>query len=222
MFHNGKQVESESLKNVLILFLSWLQLRGKCILIGHNFLKFDLPRIFRAFEISKLLSAFEESVLGSVDTLPIYKSVYPGFDCYKQDYLVSKLVNIQYSAHDALADVESLQQLVLHTNIDVDILVEHSESTNSSVNIYKFNQTSDCNKATMDCLANDKVITNTMAKKIANSGLCLQHLQLVISRNGLEGLMQLFKEKSFTGKPRVTSLKRIIENVFNHVQQLGK
>ena len=39
-------------------------------------------------------------------------------------------------------------------------------TTNSSINIFKFNQTGDCNNATMDCLVNDKVVTNQIAKKL--------------------------------------------------------
>ena len=39
-------MDSESLYNGLVLFLSWLQCVGNCILIGHNFKKSDLPRLF--------------------------------------------------------------------------------------------------------------------------------------------------------------------------------
>ena len=55
---------------------------------------------------------------------------------------ISKFINIQYSAHDTLADVESLQQLVLHTNTNVDILSKNSELTTSLVDMYKYNK--DC------------------------------------------------------------------------------
>ena len=75
-------------------------------------------------------------MVGSVDTLPLFRSLYPDLECYKHEYLVKKFVNIQYSAHDALADVESLQKLEVHTDIIVDVLAEHSESTTSSINIY--------------------------------------------------------------------------------------
>ena len=71
----------------------------------------------------------------------------------------------------------------------------------------------------MECLLNDKIVSKEMLKKIASSGLCLQHLQLAISRNGLGGITQLFKEKTVDGKPRVTSLRRIIENVFNYLHK---
>ena len=57
-----------------------------------------------------------------------------------------------------------------------------------------------------------------MVTKISRSGLCLQHLHLAINRNGLDGLSQLFKENTLNGKPRVTSTKRIIENVFNYLK----
>lgn len=104
MFHNEKPMESESLMTALVLFLAWLQLRDNRILIGHSFRKFDLPRIIRAFEICRLLSSFQESMVGSVDTLPLCRSLYPDLECYRQEYLVTKFVNYQYSANIALAD----------------------------------------------------------------------------------------------------------------------
>lgn len=94
-----------------------------------------------------------------------------------------------------------------------------SESITSSVNIYKYNYNCDCNMSTMSYLINEKILSSEMVKKIASSGLSLQHLKLTITRNGLEGLTQLFKEKLSDGKPRVTKLKRIIETVFTYLNK---
>jgi len=218
MFQNGKPVQSDTLYNVLVLFLAWLQCLGRCVLVGHNFKKFDLPRIIRAFESVKLTGAFKDTVIGSIDTLPLYRSVYPGIESYKQEYLVTKFVNIKYSAHDALADVESLQQLVCSTKITDECLIEHSENIMSSIHLYNFNKDCDYNQFSLACLLNDKIVSKEMVKKIAFSGLRLHHLQLAIDRNGVEGLSQLFKEK-VDGKPRVTCLKRIIEAVFNFLKK---
>lgn len=89
----------------------------------------------------------------------------------------------------------------------------NSESVTSSVNIFKFFKDCDRNNSTMECLISDNVVSKEMVNKISKSGLCLQHLQLAISCNSTDGLTQMLKEKSFDGKPTVTSLKRITESV---------
>ena len=61
-------------------------------------------------------------------------------------------------------------------------------------------------------------IAHNDIKNISRSGICLQHLQLTINRNRLDGLSQLFKENTLNGKPRVTLTKRIIENMFNYLK----
>lgn len=75
----------------------------------------------------------------------MFKPLYPKFlyldiQCYRQEYLVSKFLNVQYPAHDALANVDSLRQLVSRTSISVQNLAAHSELLTSSIDLYKFNK----------------------------------------------------------------------------------
>ena len=155
-----------------------------CILIGHNFKTFYLPRIIKAFEICRLIGSFQDAIFGSVDTLPLFKSVFTNLESYKQDYLVTKCVSVKYSTHDVLADVVSHRQLVSHTITSNHSLAVHSEHISSSIHIYGVNRECDYKQKSMECLLNDKIISNAMLKKKASSGLCLQHLQLAIHRNG--------------------------------------
>ncbi|XP_006825610.2 uncharacterized protein LOC102807925 [Saccoglossus kowalevskii] len=59
------------------------------ILVGHN--------------------RFMEVVSGFVNTLPLFKSVYPGEDSYAQQSLVGEFVGQVYSLHNASVDVLALQ-----------------------------------------------------------------------------------------------------------------
>ena len=58
----------------------------------------------------------------------------------------------------------------------------------------------------------NKVVSETMAKKIAESGLNYSHIKLAFDRNGDDGIKDLFTEK-FVGKRRVTADKKIISKV---------
>lgn len=75
----------------------------------------------------------------------------------------------------------------------------------------------DANLETFEIFTKEKILSGPMAKKIAATGLNLSHLKLAVSRGGLEGLSQLFGEKLVTGKPRVTSVKSIVEKLFNFI-----
>lgn len=65
----------------------------------------------------------------------------------------------------------------------------------------------------MNSLVNENALSFEMARKVASSELCLQHLKLAIERNGLDGLTHLFSEKLSNGNPSVKTLRRIINNV---------
>ena len=64
-----------------------------------------------------------------------------------------------------------------------------------------------------------KVISKGMADKISNSGLCLAHLQLALNRAGHEGLKHLLSASTSTGKPRVTENSKVIEKLFEYLQE---
>lgn len=129
-------------------------------------------------------------------------------------------LNVDYNAHDALADVESLQTLVCDTGVDDSSVLQHSTCTLAAISSYQHNKMCDMNLCTLEEMINAKVISKDMAKKVASSGLNLLHLKLAVRRNGFEGLCQLFQQKIKNGKPRVTSVKKIINTVYNFVERL--
>ncbi|XP_061176202.1 uncharacterized protein LOC133185163 [Saccostrea echinata] len=66
-------------------------------------------------------------------------------------------------------------------------------------------------------LVRGKCISENMAKKIANSGLCLHHLKLAFHRDSHDGIRILFSEKT-NGKARVTNRTKIISSVSQFLQ----
>ena len=103
--------------------------------------------------------------------------------------------------------------------VDDKTLVKHS-MTVSYVNIrHDYLMVKDRNFATLYDLVDAKVLSETMAKKVAGTGLNLSHLKLAYRRNELSGIRNLFTEK-FDKKARVTAQKRIIDNVNVHLAKL--
>ena len=51
------------------------------------------------------------------------------------------------------------------------------------------------------------------AENIAGSGLIVVHLRKIVLRKGEDGLMDIFTENNSNGKPRVTSVKSVLDEV---------
>ena len=217
LIHNGTPVNTLSLQATLQNFLAWLQDKKPVLLVGHNFKIFDFPRILGAYKRYNLIGAFKDCVHGCSDTLPIFRELCPEFENHKQETLVSNLLRKDYAAHNALADVQSLQELC-QLKIENDSLYYRNSLTLSA--LAKIDHEIKCAKKvkSFQVLIDQKVITKCISQKLGQSGLCLGHLQLAFSRGGLDGLTQLLSEK-VDGKARVTATKRIIGNLGAYLEK---
>ena len=116
----------------------------------------------------------------------------PHQQSYSQEALVDKILNEKYAAHDALEDFRHSQKL----ENDVD---PHYLSCTFNVQ-YVFDvlgqkTPSQENFMSLQPLVRGKCISENMAKKISNSGLCLHHLRLAFDRGGHDGSKILFSER---------------------------
>ena len=64
-----------------------------------------------------------------------------------------------------------------------------------------------------------RIVSKTMASKMAGSGLTLQHLKLAYRRGKEAGVENILKEK-FHGKPRVTAEKKILGRISSYISSL--
>lgn len=62
------------------------------------------------------------------------------------------------------------------------------------------------------CSSGTKVVSSSMAAKIAENGLSIHHLKLAYQRKGRSGIVNLLSVK-FNGRPLVTSRKAILDAV---------
>ncbi|KAM9753729.1 maternal protein exuperantia-2-like [Menidia menidia] len=113
LYQHHRPVLTNSLREVLVSFIAFLQMLGRPLLVGHNIRRFDCPVIVRVLEEFDLREKFELSVSGCVDTLPLAREMlkHRGLKSFGQEALVSELLGLNYKAHDALGDVRALQTL---------------------------------------------------------------------------------------------------------------
>uniref|UniRef100_UPI0037E76204 protein PML-like n=1 Tax=Semicossyphus pulcher TaxID=241346 RepID=UPI0037E76204 len=113
LYLHRQLVLTNSLREVLVSFIAFLQMLGRPLVIGHNIRRFDCPLLARALDELDLRAEFDSSISGCVDTLPLAREMLKGhsLQSFRQENLVRELLGVDYKAHDALEDVRALQAL---------------------------------------------------------------------------------------------------------------
>ena len=114
--------------------------------------------------------------------------------------MINTILNDKDAAHDALEESRYLQKLLN----SLENVYPHYLSCTFNVQYVFFYFLGQENFMSLQPLVRGKCISENMAKKIANSGLCLHHLRLAFDRGGHDGIKILFSDKS-NGKAREIS-----------------
>lgn len=124
-----EELQTMRIKQALQKFMAWLDVIGPCFLVGHN-VAFDKKHLLFHVEREGLLSGIKERVLGFIDTLPVYRRLYPELKKpgpgHRQCVLVNHLLKEDYEAHDALEDVKALKRLVDNTKVTREDLMRYA------------------------------------------------------------------------------------------------
>ena len=212
LFYDGKPVTAVQLEVAIQQFLNWLQsFKEPCLLFAHNAKQFDAKHLLRALEKSNKTLQFSELVVGFCDTLPAFKELFPERKSHSQENLATDLLQSTYNAHNALSDVQMVQELI-DKFLSAPVVLKHSFSFSWYQEYTKFLNQKRENLQTLQPLITAKAISLGIAEKAATSGLTFTHLLLSFQRGGNEGLSNVLKEK-FNGKARVTRRKQIIEKI---------
>ncbi len=214
----------------LISFLQSINQGDGCILIAHN-APFDQRFTMKALADCDMSTDFSELVVGFADTLPIYRKLYPklnaksGGSGHSQEALVKHIIGKKYDAHNAVADVQALQDLINHTKLtDKQLLAESTSTKYYMQQNGELQDIENANLPSLQSLVKSKVLSLQMAKKMARSGLAYAHLKLAFTRetDGFEGIRALLSEVTSSGKVRVTNKVNIIRRVVDYFQGLEK
>ena len=218
MYHHDAEVPAVGIKEGLHRFLNFLNKPDKQLtLVGHNIKVFDIPVLLNALGNCNLVEDFVQSnVTGILDTLPLFKVTHPGLHSYSQTHLYSLILEESFLAHNAIEDVVALSRLLTHTAPTVAVKLQHTYTLKSTYARFLHLQDMQNRLTTLTPLLDEKAITKRTAGALASSGLNMQHLRLSYSRSGRQGIDDLLKECTVTGKPRVTKCKNIIDAVADY------
>ena len=221
LFCHSKLVPSVSLTEGLEMFSNWLSsLNKQIVLVGHNIKSFDIKHFKRHVKYHELDSKFD-MIVGYIDTLPLFKSLYPKLTSYSQTSLYAKIIGGKYDAHNAIGDVKALAELLTLPNIDCNILCNFSMKSSWIQQYCTFLSKKKSNTDTFHILLQNKVLSKGMIEKTASSGLTLEHLNVVFTRDGETGLRSLLSEK-FEGKVRVTKSAKIHSTLVHFFKSLNE
>lgn len=208
---HGKPVAAFGINDALERFWSFLGQFSCVVLVAHNGRRFDFPVLVSAVTSVGAIDKMFSKVSGFVDSLPFFKKAFEHQECYKQEYLVRKLLGVSYSAHDANEDVETLGQLVFHAGAKG--LLQHSFHPSAVHYSLLFSEEKYKNLESLSPLISRGIMKRCTAENVAGSGLSYKHLQKIFIRDGEDGLKNVFVSKNSEGQPRVTNNKRVLENV---------
>ena len=248
LLKENQPVETVSLDKALEEFHTFLS-QVKCssqketciVLIGHNSSTFDTPILLRRSDenfrskLSNLNVYFGDS---QILVKHLLKDKHPALQLSEsascksnQSALYSHLFNEEFEAHDALEDVKALEKILFHSTLQLNkeklvncsgvIGVEQAIASMTYLDRrHEILQT--FSGRLFDPRDDSGAIKQSMAQKIAGSGLSYSHLKELYLKFGTKGLLAILSmppSQNTARKPRVTRTKRILDAIANHFQE---
>ena len=218
LFYKGVSVDSQSQETAVKRFLSWLgTLNGQLILYGHNCKAFDCPRLLKLLKIHGGLDGFTDKVLGFVDTLHLFRGLFPNQGSYRQETLSASLLGSTYEAHNAIEDVKGLAELIEKRSPNLEQHLEFSFTTKFAIDNLDYSLALKDILDTLRPLVSQGALSKTMAKRVAQCGFKRHDLITAFNADQTNGIRALFTEKdTINGKVRVSANKKVIQKVENY------
>lgn len=248
LLKENQPVETVSLDKALQEFHTFLS-QVKCssqketciVLIGHNSSTFDTPILLRRSDenfrskLSNLNVYFGDS---QILVKHLLKDKHPALQLSEsascksnQSALYSHLFNEEFEAHDALEDVKALEKILFHSTLQLNkeklvncsgvIGVEQAIASMTYLDRrHEILQT--FSGRLFDPRDDSGAIKQSMAQKIAGSGLSYSHLKELYLKFGTKGLLAILSmppSQNTARKPRVTRTKHILDAIANHFQE---
>jgi hypothetical protein len=213
----GKPITAEaSAKDALKQFINWLRgHKEPVVLFAHDAKRFFSKHLVCNLEKHDLVRDFVESnVIGFVDVLTLFKKRDPGRKTgYSLKSLMEDTFDCKYDPIYPLEKVGAIQKLLLADEFSTEKcrqLVESSFTVNYAVKSTMYCLNMNDNLKTLKPIIKKNVISESIGKKIAGSGLRLSHLKFVYKSAGEPGLEIILSQKTAKGTCRVTKTKRVI------------
>ena len=166
--------------------------------MGRNADKFDSKHLWRIIHTNKITDDFS-SLIGFIDTLPLCRSLKPQEKTHRQEAVYERVIGGKYNAHNAMGDIVALTDILKKLVGTKPSTYYHNYSLSSEYVSKRHEHLliRSSNLPSLQVLIQNNVLSESMAKKIADSGLNYSHIKLAYDRNGDDGIKDLFTEKFF-------------------------
>lgn len=201
-------------------FVNFLySLNSQILMVGHNFINFDAPLIFRWLEKHDLLKKMCSITYGLMDTIPLLRQgKVRKQDVLAKQYLTSPEWNsFHEKAHNALADCCILNGLLKFFEITDEVLKSKAVSLNEFFERQAMIQKQKTQLPSL--LPLKKYVSPTMLNKMARQGVTMEELIGEFQLHANKGI-EVSLGVRVNGKPRITTNKRIVESVIECVKNV--
>ena len=125
MVVKGEPVEAENITHAVHKFMTRIEDFPNVILVAHYGRRFDFPVLVSTLDSLDVISRCFGCVRGFIDSIEVFRKVFPNQTSYKQVDLARMLLQETYSAHNAIEDVEVLGKLMEHASMEDSDLMKH-------------------------------------------------------------------------------------------------
>lgn len=213
LYLKGKKIESRGAKEAFQCFLNWLKPIAPVVLIAHNCYNFDAKRLLNSMAKHGLEAALCSVVSGFLDSLPLFKHIFPNMPNYKQETIVHAVLKEHYTAHDALQDVMSLQKVMNSLNLSTADLINYSFTYKSLKEMMEYTRKGKENANSLAPLVASKYLTGGTAETLGKAGFDLLILKSLHMKGGKDLLTEVFGRPSQSGQPRVRLGRSVINSI---------
>ena len=147
----GQLVPSAWVKDAVSQVLSWLQQFENIVICAHTGWRFDFPISLLLLKKLEKCSQFFDQVCG-IELLWVYSE-----NCFQNPHwnrliLLHNAIAKKYNAHNAIADVVTLGELLLHVNLSYQEFKQHTFSPSAVLENLDYNNAKAANISTLKVL----------------------------------------------------------------------
>lgn len=210
-----------TLAEAMLSFYQFLySIKKKCILVAHN-CKFDCPRLMLAIEKVYMTTYFQSVIKGFSDTLPMLRKYNPEKEKGKNklENLARTLEISSDEAHNAIADVRMLKEVVSKCNISDQMLKDCCISWTSIIEQETAKKNLPCELKKLQAL--NKCTSLNIRKKMITAGFTYEMIVNAYKENKLISVSSLLG-KNDDGHIRVTQNKLVLKKLCDFLETLPK
>ena len=218
-YHKDRPVLAISVSQALRGFFNFIG-ESPVILCGHNIKIYSCHVLLNAVKSCGMLQLFKSKVVGFSDTLSLFRNriVCPP---YKQEKLYKRIMPVgtpSYDAHNAIADVNALKQLIDEINPTSEESRKHTFNVQYLLDVQEYNMKAAINMLGWQPLVDNNIISRHIAIKAAKSGLRFEHLEFSFENGGEDAIYNVFSELTNTGC-RVTKNREISKQLSDYCEK---